>query len=97
MFSENPSAIRAQVSRRDNTGNSQRLVISLDTFLDRRTAHSFVVTASGVRADYFQPEDEMNFRSRDYTFDPVWTAEAHIDSLGWTAEMRIPFFAASVQ
>lgn len=91
MFSENPSAIRAQVSRRDNTGNSQRLVIALDTFLDRRTAHSFVVTASGVRADYFQPEDEMNFRSRDYTFDPVWTAEAHIDSLGWTAEMRIPF------
>lgn len=91
MFSDDPQSIQAQVNRRDETGNSQRLIIALDTYLDRRTAHSFAVTASGVRAEYFQPEDEMNYRSRDYTFDPVWTAEAQIDSLGWTAEMRIPF------
>jgi len=90
MYSDDPSKIQAQVSRRDNSGNSQRLIISLDTFLDRRTARNFSVTASGVRVDYFQPEDRI-FSSRDFTFDPVWTANSNIDSLGWTAEMRIPF------
>src|SRR5205814_8748813 len=25
------------------------------------------------------------------TFDPVWQGRSRIDSLGWTAEMRIPF------
>lgn len=91
MYSEDPSEIQAQLSRRDNTGNAERLVISLDTYLDRRTARSFAITASGVRADYFQPEDEMSYRSRDYSYDPVWTAKSNIDSVGWTAEMRIPY------
>ncbi|MDZ7659064.1 DUF5916 domain-containing protein [Fodinibius sp.] len=91
MYSPKPKKIQAQLSRRDNTGNAERLVVSLDAYLDRRTARSFVITASSVRADYTQPEDEMNFRSRDYSFDPVWTAKSHIDSLGWTAEMRVPF------
>lgn len=91
MYSENPSKIQALLSRRDEVGNSERLIISLDTYLDRRTSRSFVVTASSVRADYFQPEDEMDYRSRDYSFDPVWEAESNIDSRGWTTEMRIPF------
>lgn len=91
MFSNNPAKIQAQLSRRDEIGNSERIIISLDTYLDRRTSRSFVITASSVRADYFQPEDEMDYRSRDYSFDPVWEAESNIDSLGWTTEMRIPF------
>jgi len=91
MYSSDPRKIQAQVSRRDNQGNSQRIIISLDTYLDRRTSNSFSVTASGVRADYFQSRDDMSFRSRDYTVDPVWSAKSNIDSLGWTAEMRIPF------
>lgn len=91
MYSPEPEKIQAQLSRRDNTGNAERLVISLDAYLDRRTSRSFAITASGVRADYVQPEDELNFRGRDYSYDPVWSAKSSIDSLGWTAEMRIPF------
>lgn len=91
MYSPDPEKIQAQLSRRDNIGNAERLVISLDSYLDRRTARSFAVTASGVRADYVQPNDELSYRGRDYSFDPVWTAKSSIDSMGWTAEMRIPF------
>jgi len=91
MYSTHPSNIHAQLSRRDDLGNAERLIIDLDTYLDRRTTRSFAVSASGVRADYFQPQDEMNRHSRDKSYDPVWTAKSHIDSLGWTAEMRIPF------
>lgn len=89
LRSGDPSAIRALVTRRDREGSSEQLVISLDTFRDRRTAYTFAVTASGVRVDYYQGADFET--ARDYTFDPVWEAKTTIDSTGWTAEMRIPF------
>jgi len=91
MYSDDPSDINAVLARRDNPANSERLIVSLDTYLDRRTAYSFAVTAAGVRIDYYQPRDEMSHHSRDYSYDPVWSAKTHMDSLGWTAEMRIPF------
>jgi len=68
---------------------SDYIVISLDTFLDRRTAYSFGVTASGVRIDHQHLSDsEFDIDPR---FDPVWEAAATIDDAGWTAEMWIPF------
>ncbi|MGQ0538231.1 MAG: DUF5916 domain-containing protein [Gemmatimonadaceae bacterium] len=89
LYSKDPSGIRALVTRRDREGSSEQLLISFDTFRDRRTAYTFGVTAGGVRIDYLHTAD-FEFR-RDYTFDPVWEAKTAIDSLGWTAEMRIPF------
>ena len=88
-YSNDPATIQAPLSRRDNTVQAEHLWISLDTHLDRRTAYSFGVTASGVRMDFYHPTDnELNIDPR---FDPVWEAKAVVDSLGWTAEMRIPF------
>ena len=55
----------------------------------KRTAYSFGVTASGVRADWYHASDNEN--DANMGFDPVWEAKANIDALGWTAEMRIPF------
>ncbi|CAA9358280.1 MAG: hypothetical protein AVDCRST_MAG89-3575 [uncultured Gemmatimonadetes bacterium] len=88
MFSRDPAAIQAPVSRRDNGEQAERLLVSLDTYLDRRTAYTFGVTASGVRLDWFHPSDS---EGADASFEPVWMARTRRDSLGWTAEMRIPF------
>jgi hypothetical protein len=79
------------VTRRDQYGTSEHIVVSLDAYLDRRTAASFAITAGGVRRDYYHNSDSEDFMSRDFTFDPVWEARAQVDGLGWTAEMRIPF------
>ena len=89
MHSDDPATIGNLMTRRDDPGQAERLIVSLDTFLDRRTAYSFAVTAAGVRVDYFHPVDH-EFQ-RDFTFDPVWTARANVTDSGWTAEMRIPF------
>ncbi len=79
-------------SRPDVSGRpelAEYILISLDTFLDRRTAYSFGVTASGVRIDHQHLSDsEFDIDPR---FDPVWEAQAEIDDSGWTAEMWIPF------
>lgn len=89
MYSNDPATIQALVSRRDRGAQSQHIWISLDTYRDGRTAYSFGITASGVRMDWYHPSD--NEFHIDMSWDPVWEGKAHIDSLGWTAEMRIPF------
>ena len=89
MFSRDPSKIQAPLSRRDNTFQSERMWVSFDSYHDKRTAYSFGVSASGVRADWYHASDDEN--DANFGFDPVWEAKANIDALGWTAEMRIPF------
>ncbi|MBV9773876.1 MAG: carbohydrate binding family 9 domain-containing protein [Gemmatimonadetes bacterium] len=89
MYARDPARIQAPVSRRDNGSQAEHLWISLDTYHDRRTAYSFGVTASGTRMDWYHPRDDET--DIDLSFDPVWEARAERDSLGWTAEMRIPF------
>ena len=91
MYSDNPENIRALVTRRDKEGSSEQLIVSLDTFHDRRTAYSFGITAAGVRLDYYHPEDDADPEERDDSFDAVWEAKVARDSMGWMAEMRIPF------
>ncbi len=90
MLRERPELIVRNLSRRDGMGNAERLTITLDPQRDRRTGVGFGVSASGVRSDFRHTQDE-DMRGRESQFDPVWAAAAHIDSTGWTAEMRIPF------
>jgi hypothetical protein len=82
------ATLRAPVSRRDVAGEADRLLVSLDTYHDRRTAYTFGVTAAGVRLDRYHGSDTED---ADDGFDPVWDAAARVDSAGWTAELRIPF------
>ncbi len=90
MESRQPSAIQAPMGRRDSVdAQSEHILVSLDTFLDRRTAYTFGVTASGVRLDYLHPQDDETVI--DTGFEPVWRARTHVDDRGWSAELWIPF------
>jgi hypothetical protein len=89
MQARDPAQLERRFTRRDEGGNVERLMISLDTYQDDRTAYTFAVTAAGVRLDWYHPsDDEYN---RDGTFNPVWQARTALDpEHGWTAELRIP-------
>lgn len=89
MSSSSPGEINALVTRRDVESNAEQLVVSLDTYLNRRTAYTFGITAGGARIDYFLQGDSRG--NADYSFDPVWSAASRVGAEGWTAEMRIPF------
>jgi hypothetical protein len=89
MHSAAPTAIPKLVSRRDEPGNTERIIVTLDTYRDRRTAYSFALSVTGVRSDYYHPGDDEFWR--DHSYDPVWEGRTHVDSTGWTAEIRIPF------
>lgn len=89
MSSPDVSLIRSTLTRRDNSGSSERVIIILDPYNNKRTSYSFSLTAAGVRTDYYHPSDEEF--NRDYAYDAVWEGGSTIDSTGWSAEFRIPF------
>ncbi len=85
-----PSAIRTSITRRDGDSDAEVFIVSLDTYLDKRTAYSFSLSSGGVRGDFYHSQDSED-SGREAQFDPVWSGRARVDSAGWTAELRIPF------
>lgn len=85
-----PHAIRTSITRRDGESDAETFTVSLDTYLDKRTAYSFTVSSGGVRGDAYHSQDSED-SGRETQFDPIWSARAQVDAEGWTAELRIPF------
>ena len=88
MFDSQPRLIAAQLARRDATGiYSDWLHLMVGTYFDHRTAYRFSVNPLGVKKDVL----EFNDNNEDLNWDAVWDVATRIDSLGWTAEYRVPF------
>jgi hypothetical protein len=83
-----PERIAAQLTRRDSDLFDDDCVgVSLDTFLDRRTAYFFFTNVLGTQEDGRLSD---NGRTQDSTWDGEWRSAARRVEEGWTAEMEIP-------
>jgi len=78
--------VRTRLARRDQGTESDYLELTFDTYHDHTGRTVFNVNPSGVKYDAGQAS-----ANADPSWDPVWVARTNIDSLGWTAELRIPF------
>jgi len=87
MFDKEPGRIVSRLGRRDDQPASDRLTIRLDTRHDHLTAFVFDIYPAGNKGDAAMGSDEFE----DSSWDPVWDVATAIDSLGWVAEIRIPF------
>jgi hypothetical protein len=87
MYEPDPSRIARQLVRRDETGQADYFEVMFDPNLDRRTGYLFRVSAAGVQRDAYLHQDAQ----QDDSWDAVWASEVHVDSLGWSVEMRIPW------
>ena len=87
MYDAHPDSIVAHLCRRDQGSHSDEFGVYLDPYCDRRSGYFFIISAAGVLRDGVQYNDDWN----DDSWDGVWQGKASIDSLGWTAEMRIPY------
>src|SRR2546423_382366 len=72
--------------RRDERLNSAGGDLLADGFGAVRTASPFEVNAAGVKVDMYHYDDIQS----DMSWDAVWDVAVARDSLGWTAEFRIP-------
>ena len=85
-FDPHPDSIVSLLSRRDDQPPSDYITLMIDSYHDRRTGYEFMVNPAGVKSDFAIYNDA----SEDIAWDAVWDAATRIDSLGWTAEYRIP-------
>ena len=88
MFDEQgASGVRSQLVRRDQgASNSDNIQLIFDTYHNHLGRTIFTVTPSGSKQDAGQATEFA-----DPSWDPVWEVKTQIDSLGWSAEFRIPF------
>ncbi len=86
-FDPAPDSVMAFLSRRDARTQSDYVHLMVDAYHDRRTAFRFTVNPLGVKRDFYISGDG----DEDASWDGVWDVATAVDSLGWTAEYRIPF------
>jgi len=100
MFDSRPDSIIGQLVRRDVTTPSDRFMVFVDPFRDKRSGYYFAVNVAGVLYDGTLFNDGWD----DDSWDGVWSARAQRgdtreggasaprgSGTGWTCEIRIPF------
>ena len=86
-YDPHPDSIVSLLSRRDVRTNSDQIKILFDSYYDHRTGIELMVNPAGVQRDAAMHSDVIE----DNSWDGVWDVATRIDSLGWTAEFRVPF------
>ena len=88
LFDSQPDRVVGRLGRRDSYTSSDEFWVAIDSYHDHRTAFCFGVNPAGVRSDEITTNDDPH---GDESWDPVWEVATRTDTLGWVAEMRIPF------
>ena len=96
LYDTHPDSILRQLSERDRLRNTDYFGLIVNPYRDGINATAFVVTPANVQYDAkFSSGDDGGGRqplqSGDASWDGVWASAATVDSLGWTAELRIPY------
>jgi len=84
-YDPHPDSIIRLLDRRDAFPPSDHIGVMVDSYHDRRNGFEFWVNPSGVKMDQAIYDDQ-----EDGAWDGVWDVAVRVDSLGWTAEFRIP-------
>ena len=92
MYDSTPAGILAPFPRRDDETRSDWVFVEIDSRHDHRSGFSFGVNPRGVQVDGSWSDDVLY----NSAWNAVWEVNARIDSLGWTAEYRIPFSQLSM-
>ncbi len=80
---EGAKGVRTRLMRRDamTENDSDLLIFFIDSYHAHQSTFNFSVNPSNSKRD----------GTGDPTWDGIWESATHIDSLGWTAELRIPY------
>lgn len=87
MYDTAPDSIVGRLTRRDESSSSDYVTVMLDSYHDRRSGYEFQVNPAGVKVDFAIHNDT----NEDAAWNAIWDAATRVDSVGWTAEYRIPF------
>ena len=88
MFERKPDSIYNFLTERDWFGNADFFIVVFNSYRDGINGEGFAITPAGVQIDI-----KYSTIGESSEWDAVWESATHIDSLGWTAELKIPFAA----
>lgn len=88
MYEEKPDSIYNFLTERDWFGNADYFIVVFNSYQDGINGEGFAVTPAGVQIDI-----KYSTIGESTNWDAVWESATSIDSLGWTAELKIPYSA----
>ena len=88
MMDPNPTNIPMEFTNRDNFGQSDFFLVTINPNDDGQNPFEFVVMSSGSQA-----EARVSEGNEDFSWNAVWESDAKINDKGWAVEMRIPYRA----
>ena len=88
LYDAEPNLINARILRQgQNINSDDRFFVHIDPFNSRRSGYLFGVNPNGVRYDgVFE-----GVTQRQFDWDGIWQAAAHVTPEGWVIEIAIPF------
>jgi len=89
-FDDDAKKLRYCVTQRDNCIDDDWVIISLDTFNEKRRAFWFGANPLGIQMDFLRMEEGGN-DNMDDSWDAVFYSDGKVDENGYTVEMAIPF------
>lgn len=87
LYDDSPDEIPLQFTSRDDFGNVDWFLISLNPFNDNQNDYEFVVMSTNSQADakVFASGNE------DFSWNAVWDSEVTINKDSWVVEVKIPY------
>ncbi len=82
---DDPAIVKTSVSARDKMISDDFVCINLDAFNDQQGLTAFYVNPSGIQGD-----SRFASGNEDFSPDFVWYSAGHVDSVGYTVEVRLP-------
>ena len=87
VCNDDPAAVRASLTKREEISVDDGVAVYLDTFRDRKRAYLFEANPLGVQADAMVTEGQDD----DYSFDAVWQSDGRRTPHGYVVRFTIPF------
>lgn len=88
MKDPNPDAIPMEFTNRDNFGQSDFFLVTINPNDDGQNPFLFAVMSSGSQA-----EAKVSEENEDFSWNAVWESDVKMNPQGWAVEMKIPYRA----
>ncbi len=88
MLAPDPQKIPRQFTYRDNFGQADFFLVTINPIDDGQNPFEFVVMSSGSQA-----EAKVSAGREDFSWNAVWESDVKITNTGWNVEMKIPYRA----
>ncbi|MFD2565733.1 DUF5916 domain-containing protein [Pseudotenacibaculum haliotis] len=88
MNDPDPSKIPMEFTNRDNFGQSDFFLVTINPNDDGQNGFEFIVMSTGSQA-----ESKISEGNEDFSWNAVWQSAAKVNGVGWSVEMKIPYRA----